>query len=73
VTILPPTCTQTGQWVQASTNVSGMAGHSVTLTLSNHDDGYPADPTYTYYDDVVVSTSGANSIVNGGFDEVQIQ
>ena len=73
VTILPPTCTQTGLWVQASANVSAMAGHSVTLTLSNHDDGYPADPTYTYYDDVVVSTSGANSIVNGGFDEVQIQ
>jgi hypothetical protein len=28
------------------------AGHSVTLTLIDHDDDYPGDPTYTLFDDV---------------------
>jgi hypothetical protein len=28
------------------------AGHSYTLTLTNRDDNYPGDPTYTLYDDV---------------------
>jgi hypothetical protein len=31
-----------------------MAGHSVTLTLLSHDDDYFADPTYTWFDDVIV-------------------
>ncbi len=69
VTLLPPTCTNTGLWVQVTADVSTMAGHNVTLTLSNHDDGYPTDPTYTYYDDVVVSTVPAGSpLVNGDFE-----
>jgi len=29
-------------------------GHRYTLTLANHDDNYPGDPTYTLYDDVVI-------------------
>jgi serine protease len=29
-------------------------GHSYTLTLTSHDDNYGADPTYTYFDDVVL-------------------
>ena len=40
-------------------------GHSYTLTLLSHDDGYSGDPTYTDYDDVTVVTAG---IVNGGFE-----
>jgi hypothetical protein len=69
VTLLPPTCTNSGLWVQVTTDVSAMAGHSVTLTLSNHDDGYATDPTYTLYDDVVVGTASAsNPILNGGFE-----
>jgi hypothetical protein len=39
-------------------NASASAGHSVTLTLTNHDDNYSADPTFTYFDDVTVATSG---------------
>src|SRR5439155_6110070 len=49
-TVLPKTCTNSGAWVQASASV--VAGHSVTLTLIDHDDNYAADPTFTLYDDV---------------------
>ena len=52
-TALAKTCSNTGAWVQVSTPVT--AGHSVTITLISHDDNYAADPTYTLYDDVVVS------------------
>ena len=51
-TLLPRTCTNTGAWVQASANLAAQAGHSVTLTLTSHDDNYPTDPTYTVYDSV---------------------
>ncbi len=54
-TVLANTCTNTGQWVMASTNVAAIVGHSVTLTLISHDDGNAVDPIYTLYDDVVVS------------------
>ena len=54
VTVLANTCTNTNTWVQTSTSVTSMRGHSVTLTLKNHDDNYSADPTYTDYDDVNV-------------------
>jgi hypothetical protein len=29
--------------------------HNYTLTLASHDDNYPGDPTYTLFDDVVLS------------------
>ena len=51
-TVLGKTCTNTGTWVQGSGTVVG--GHSYTLTLTDHDDNYPGDPTYTLYDDVAV-------------------
>jgi serine protease len=54
VTVLPNTCTNNNTWVQASASVSSMRGHSVTLTLKNHDDNYPGDATYTDFDDVSV-------------------
>jgi hypothetical protein len=54
VTLLPKTCTNSGVWTQVSYNLAGSAGHSVTLTLTNHDDNYPGDPTDTQYDDVIV-------------------
>ena len=63
VTLLPRTCSNTGSWVQVSTSVSGLVGHSVTLTLTNHDDNNPLDATYTLYDDV--SVTGAASPVGG--------
>jgi hypothetical protein len=49
-TILPHTCTNNGQWVEVTAGV--IAGHSYTLTLNNHDDTWPGDPTYTDFDDV---------------------
>ncbi|HEV2722291.1 MAG TPA: Ig-like domain-containing protein, partial [Thermoanaerobaculia bacterium] len=60
-TILAKTCTTTAAWTQVSTNVAGSAGHSVTLTLTNHDDNYAGDATYTYFDDVAVSTSSGDT------------
>jgi Bacterial Ig domain len=57
-TLLADTCAASAAWTQVTYNASATAGHSVTLTLANHDDNYPGDPTYTWYDDVTV-TGGA--------------
>jgi serine protease len=46
-------CATNSAYVQVSVTVT--AGHSYTLTLTNHDDNYPADPSYTYIDDVTTS------------------
>jgi hypothetical protein len=54
ITVFPNTCTNSNTWVQASANVSSTAGHSVTLTLLNHDDNYTGDATYSDFDDVSV-------------------
>jgi hypothetical protein len=57
-TLLPKICSNPGGvWTQVTYNAASNAGHSVTLTLTSHDDNFGADPTYTWYDDVVV-TSG---------------
>jgi hypothetical protein len=56
-TILAKTCTTSGSWTQVSFDLSASAGHSVTLTLTSHDDNYSGDATYTYYDDAVVTTT----------------
>jgi hypothetical protein len=56
-TVLAKTCTTTALWSQVSTNVASNAGHSMTLTITNHDDNYAGDATFTYVDDVVVATS----------------
>jgi hypothetical protein len=68
-TVLAKTCTNAGVWSQASTSLT--AGHSYTLTLVDHDDNYPGDPTYTLFDDVAIAPPVANPpdpIVNGGFE-----
>jgi hypothetical protein len=52
-TVLAKTCSNNGVWVSASATLTG--GHSYTLTLIDHDDNYATDPTYTLYDDVVIS------------------
>jgi serine protease len=52
-TVLAKTCAASSAWTQVNASVT--AGHSYTLTLTNVDDNYPGDPTYTYYDDVTVS------------------
>lgn len=50
-TLLPKTCATNASWVQV-TSAAQTAGHSVTLTLTSHDDNYASDPSYTYFDDV---------------------
>jgi hypothetical protein len=65
-TMLSKICTNNGAWVMVSTGVT--AGHSLTLTLLSHDDNYPADPTYTLYDDVALGAAVVNPVVNGGFE-----
>jgi hypothetical protein len=50
-TPLSKTC-RTGTWTPVSAAV--VAGHSYTLTLTNHDDGHAGDPTYTLVDDVAI-------------------
>ncbi|WP_052439385.1 exo-alpha-sialidase [Streptacidiphilus jiangxiensis] len=52
-TVLAKTCVSSSGWVLKTANIT--AGHSYTLTLTNKDDNYPGDPTYTYYDDVTLS------------------
>jgi hypothetical protein len=54
-TLLAKTCTNNGAWAQVTYGVSSRAGHSVTLTLTSHDDNYTGDATYTLFDDVTVS------------------
>ncbi len=50
-TVLGKTCVSSSGWTKVTASVT--AGHSYTLT--NHDDNYPTDPTYTLFDDVGVS------------------
>jgi hypothetical protein len=52
-TILPKRCTTTTAYQQVTANL--VAGHGYTVTLISHDDNYPGDPSYTLFDDVVVS------------------
>jgi hypothetical protein len=59
-TPLAKTCVNpTSGWKQVT--AAAIAGHSVTLTLTSHDDNYPGDPTYTLYDSVSVTTSAPPS------------
>ena len=50
-------CTNTGTWQQASIDVTANAGHSVTLYLDNYDDNQAGTPTYTFFDDVLVTVT----------------
>ncbi len=69
-TPLAKTCVNPSSgWKQVTAGAT--AGHSVTLTLSSHDDNYAGDPTYTLYDSVAVTTGGGGGgggITNGGFE-----
>ena len=70
-TLLPKTCRNSAVWTQVSYNLAPNAGHSVTLTLLDHDDGFAGDPTYTLYDDVAIGAPPpplTELIVNGGFE-----
>jgi hypothetical protein len=52
-TPLGKTCASPSSFQRVTAAVT--AGHSYTLTLTNHDDNYPGDATYTYVDDVSVA------------------
>ena len=52
-TVLAKTCVSNSGWKQVSSTLT--SGHNYTLTLTSHDDNYPGDPTYTEYDDVVLT------------------
>ncbi|OYW05556.1 MAG: hypothetical protein B7X11_01845, partial [Acidobacteria bacterium 37-65-4] len=58
-TLLAKTCSATATWTNVTYDASASAGHSVTLTLTSHDDNYTGDATYTWYDDVIIQTSTA--------------
>ena len=61
-TVLAKVCDNPGgTWKQVTYNAAANAGHSVTLTLTSHDDNFGADPTFTWYDDVVVTSGPADT------------
>jgi hypothetical protein len=69
-TILAKTCPTTSTWTRVTAALP--AGHSVTLTLINHDDNYAGDATWTQFDDVTITAPTpptGGSIVNGGFED----
>ena len=49
---LAKVCTSNA-WTSVTVTIT--AGHSFTLTLTSHDDNYPADPSFTLFDDVAMS------------------
>ena len=53
-TLLPKTCTKTGQWVKVTSGAL-TASHRMTLTLSNQGEVYRTNYGYTLYDDVQLS------------------
>jgi hypothetical protein len=60
------TCATNSTYVQVSTAVT--AGHSYRLTLTNHDDNYAGDASYTDVDDVALSAPAGSAVTNGGFE-----
>jgi hypothetical protein len=64
-TLLAPTCTNSGAWVQVSASLAAQAGHAVTLTLTSHGDNNTHAPTYAYWDDVTFTPAGSPSTPSG--------
>jgi hypothetical protein len=54
-TVLAPVCLKTGKWTKVTVDVKSRAGHFVTVTFVNHDDGAASTPTYTLIDDLTLS------------------
>ncbi len=52
-TPLGRTCASPPSYQQVTATIT--AGHSYTVTLTNHDDNYPGDASYTYIDDITLS------------------
>jgi len=69
--VLQKTCENDGVWRLVSYPLSSLAGHSVTLTLLNHDDAYPGDASFTLVDDVNANVDASAVRVhleNGAFE-----
>ncbi|HTJ66112.1 MAG TPA: hypothetical protein VL551_01160 [Actinospica sp.] len=58
-TVLAKTCVANSGWKQVSSTLT--SGHNYTLTLTSHDDNYAGDPTYTEYDDVVLTPASTTN------------
>jgi hypothetical protein len=54
-TLQAPVCSKNGGWTKVAANLSSHAGHFVTVTFLNHDDGLPSAPTFTLLDDVTLT------------------
>ncbi|MGZ6143029.1 MAG: hypothetical protein ACXWLM_06805, partial [Myxococcales bacterium] len=52
-------CVDDSGWVHVTWDLGRNAGHKVTLSLQNHDDGHLGDPTWTQFDDVSLTDGGA--------------
>jgi hypothetical protein len=50
-----PVCSKAGDWTKVVANLSAHAGHFVTVTFLNHDDGVALTPTFTLVDDVALT------------------
>jgi hypothetical protein len=58
-TVLSKTCVRPSSgWRSVTASVT--AGHSYTLTLANHDDDRPNNPTYTLYDSIDITSSASS-------------
>jgi hypothetical protein len=53
-TVLAPVCPKTAVWTKVTVSLASFAGHSVTVTFINHDDGQVGDPSHTLLDDVAL-------------------
>jgi hypothetical protein len=53
ITVLTKTCHTSASWTRVAAQV--IAGHAYTLNLVSHDDNIARDPTYTLFDDIVLS------------------
>lgn len=69
IDLLPQTCTNDGVWRTIEHSLAGLAGHTITLTFRVHDDLYPTDPTYAFFDDIGFHAP----IVNGGIEAGTLQ
>jgi len=54
-TLQSPVCAKAGGWTKVTANVSSHAGHFVTVTFLNQDNGIPSSPTFTVVDDVALT------------------
>src|SRR5207247_3442221 len=63
-------CSNSGTWTSVAFDTSAYAGQTVVLWFNDHDDGYPADPTYFLLDDVAVSsyTVASNVLQHRGLE-----